>query len=193
MLGHHLTPLSLNLEVAGHLTEGKAAGHVLQAHTLAKLLLTDVREAVSQMREEASALHVATALKPLAENVPNMAIEMQVPDDLVISDPERAHVLLRAVQELITNAVRHSGASKLRIHLWRDAGMLLVDARDDGRGADGLAPGNGLRGLAERLQQYRGSVAVDTAPGHGFAVQLRLPMADDMAQPTLLRETGALR
>ena len=102
-------------------------------------------------------------------------------------------VLLRAVQELITNAVRHSGASKLRIHLWRDAGMLLVDARDDGRGADGLAPGNGLRGLAERLQQYRGSVAVDTAPGHGFAVQLRLPMADDMAQPTLLQETGALR
>ena len=149
-------------------------------------LLTDVREAVSQMREDASALHVASALKPLAENVPNMAIDMQVPDDLVIADPERGHVLLRAVQELITNAVRHSGASRLRIQMWRDAGMLLVDARDDGRGADGLAPGNGLRGLAERLRQYQGTVTVDTAPGHGFAVQLRLPLAGEIAPPPLL-------
>ncbi|HEX3141949.1 MAG TPA: histidine kinase dimerization/phosphoacceptor domain-containing protein, partial [Rhizobacter sp.] len=46
LLGHHLTALSLNLEVAGHLTEGKAQEHVRQSHTLAKLLLTDVREAV---------------------------------------------------------------------------------------------------------------------------------------------------
>ncbi len=186
LLGHHLTALSLNLEVAGHLTQGKANEHVRQSHALARLLLTDVREAVSQMREDASALHVASALKPLAENVPNMAIDMQVPDDLVIADPERGHVLLRAVQELITNAVRHSGASRLRIQMWRDAGMLLVDARDDGRGADGLAPGNGLRGLVERLRQYQGTVTVDTAPGHGFAVQLRLPLAGEIAPPPLL-------
>ena len=52
LLGHHLTALSLNLEVAGHLVEGKAQEHVNQAHTLAKLLLSDVREAVSQLREE---------------------------------------------------------------------------------------------------------------------------------------------
>ncbi|AXA84254.1 sensor histidine kinase [Lysobacter oculi] len=189
LLGHHLTALSLNLEVAGHLTEGKAAGHVRQAHTLAKLLLTDVREAVSQMREDSAALHLASALKPLAENVPNMDIEMQVPDDLVLVDPERAHVLLRAVQEIITNAVRHSGASKLRIQLWRDAGMLLVDARDDGRGAEQLSPGNGLRGLSERLRHYQGSVLVDTAPGHGFTVQLRLPLEGTITQPVALQHT----
>ena len=189
LLGHHLTALSLNLEVAGHLTEGKAAGHVRQAHTLAKLLLTDVREAVSQMREDSAALHLASALKPLAANVPNMDIEMQVPDDLVLVDPERAHVLLRAVQEIITNAVRHSGASKLRIQLWRDAGMLLVDARDDGRGAEQLSPGNGLRGLSERLRHYQGSVLVDTAPGHGLTVQLRLPLEGTITQPVALQHT----
>ncbi len=191
LLGHHLTALSLNLEVAGHLTEGKAAGHVRQAHTLAKLLLTDVREAVSQMREDGAALHVASALKPLAENVPNMAIEMEVPEELVISDPERAHVLLRSVQEIITNAVRHSGASRLRIQIWRDAGSLLVDARDDGRGAENATLGNGLRGLSERLRQYAGSVLVDTAPGHGFALQLRLPLVDSIKQPEGLQNTGA--
>src|SRR3546814_12036878 len=48
LLGHHLTALSLNLEVATHVSSGKAQEHVRQAHTLAKLLLTDVREAVSR-------------------------------------------------------------------------------------------------------------------------------------------------
>lgn len=52
LLGHHLTALSLNLEVASHLSSGKVNEHVRQAHTLAKLLLTDVREAVSQLRED---------------------------------------------------------------------------------------------------------------------------------------------
>jgi replicative DNA helicase len=52
LLGHHLTALSLNLEVAGHLAQGKAQEHVNQAHTLAKLLLSDVREAVSRLRDD---------------------------------------------------------------------------------------------------------------------------------------------
>ena len=66
LLGHHLTALSLNLEVAGHLTpEGRAREHVQQAHTLAKLLLTDVREAVSQLRE-GGAIDLAAALQPLS-------------------------------------------------------------------------------------------------------------------------------
>ncbi len=69
LLGHHLTALSLNLEVAGHLSEGRAQEHVQQAHTLAKLLLTDVREAVSQLREERGD-RPGAALRPLAENVP---------------------------------------------------------------------------------------------------------------------------
>ena len=60
LLGHHLTALSLNLEVAGHLSEGRVKEHVQQAHTLARLLLTDVREAVSQLRE-GGAINLAAA------------------------------------------------------------------------------------------------------------------------------------
>src|SRR6188768_65917 len=75
LLGHHLTALSLNLEVAGHLTEGKAQEHVRQSHTLAKLLLTDVREAVSEMREERG-IDLAAALRTLAEGVPALDVRL---------------------------------------------------------------------------------------------------------------------
>ena len=110
LLGHHLTALSLNLEVAGHLVEGRAKEHVSQAHTLARLLLTDVREAVSQLRED-GAIDLAAALQPLAENVPALDIHMDIDGPLTLDDPERAHVLLRCTQEIITNVVRHAAKS----------------------------------------------------------------------------------
>ena len=176
LLGHHLTALSLNLEVAGHLAEGRAKEHVSQAHTLARLLLTDVREAVSQLRE-GGAMDLSVALRPLAENVPSLDIAMDIESPLTIDDPERAHVLLRCTQEIITNAVRHSGARHLWIAARRDNGAIVVTARDDGRGADLLVAGNGLRGMRERLAQQGGTLDIDTRPGDGFRLRLVLPIA----------------
>ncbi|MGX5729960.1 sensor histidine kinase [Pseudoxanthomonas beigongshangi] len=177
LLGHHLTALSLNLEVAGHMTEGKAQEHVRQAHTLARLLLTDVREAVSQLRDS-GAIDLGAALLPLAEKVPALAIHMDIEEPLTLDDPQRAHVLLRCTQEIITNAVRHAGARNLWVHCRREAGCILIDARDDGGGADAVVSGNGLRGMAERLAQYGGALNVETQPGKGFCLHIRLPAAE---------------
>ncbi|SEK78937.1 Signal transduction histidine kinase [Pseudoxanthomonas sp. GM95] len=178
LLGHHLTALSLNLEVAGHVTEGRAQEHVRQAHTLARLLLTDVREAVSQLRESGS-IDLAAALWPLAEHVPSLDIHLDLHEPLTLEDPERAHVLLRCAQEIITNAVRHAGARNLWISCRREGADLLMDARDDGRGAGELVAGNGLRGMRERLRQYGGQMQLETAEGSGFHLHLRLPAASD--------------
>jgi len=175
LLGHHLTALSLNLEVAGHITEGRAQEHVRQAHTLAKLLLTDVREAVSQLRE-GDRIDLAAALRPLAEGVPSLAIHMDIPDALALNDPERAHVLLRCTQEIITNAVRHAEARNLWVSCRCEGERILVEARDDGRGAERVVAGNGLRGLRERLRQHGGDVAIETRPGAGFRLKLWLPV-----------------
>jgi len=174
LLGHHLTALSLNLEVAGHLAEGRAREHVSQAHTLARLLLTDVREAVSQLREN-GAIDLAAALQPLAENVPALDIHMDIEGPLTLDDPERAHVLLRCTQEIITNVVRHAGADNLWIRARREQGRIVMTARDDGRGAEKLAAGNGLRGMRERLAQYGGRLDIETRPQAGFRLHLTLP------------------
>ena len=176
LLGHHLTALSLNLEVAGHLTEGRAQEHVRQSHTLAKLLLTDVREAVSEMRDE-GAIDLSGAVRTLVEGVPALDIRLDLPEPLSIDDPERAHVLLRCTQEIITNAVRHAGASTLWLSIGRDATEARIQARDDGRGAESDAtPGNGLRGIRERLAAYGGRVDIITGRGQGFALDIRLPL-----------------
>ncbi|MCC8552326.1 sensor histidine kinase [Xanthomonas hortorum] len=176
LLGHHLTALSLNLEVAGHITEGQAQEHVRQAHTLAKLLLTDVREAVSHLRDS-GAIDLEAALSPLVTQVPSLDIHLDIAQPLTLDDPERAHVLLRCTQEIITNAVRHAGARNLWIQVRRDADTVLIDARDDGHGADTVAPGNGLRGMRERLNQYGGQLEIQTRRGDGFGLRISVPGA----------------
>jgi signal transduction histidine kinase len=192
LLGHHLTALSLNLEVAGHLVEGRALEHVNQAHTLARLLLSDVREAVSRLRTD-DAIDMAATLLPLADHVAGLQIRMEMPRPFLLDDPERAHVLLRCTQEIITNAVRHAGAGELRLAYAYDAdGGVRVQARDDGRGAEAPVAGNGLRGMRERLAAYGGQVDIATRPGEGFLLDIRLPLdRGRRAAPHLAGETTA--
>lgn len=176
LLGHHLTALSMNLEVAGHLTQGTAQEHVGQAHTLAKLLLSDVREAVSQLRDS-DAIDLAASLRLLAGNVPNLDITITVPDRFTLDDAELAHVILRCTQEIITNTIRHAHAGSLRLQYSRDEGGIGLQARDDGRGSAAAPSGNGLQGMRERVQARGGQMSIDTSPGGGFGLSLWFPHA----------------
>lgn len=175
LMGHHLTALSLNLEVASHLSAGAATDHVRQAQAVAKLLLSDVREVVSQLRESDS-IDLSDALGSLVEGVPSLSIDLQLPDQFSVGDPRRAQVLLRCAQEIITNTVRHAAAR----HLWLiferegDHGVVLR-ARDDGQGADQLKSGNGLNGMRERLAEFGGRLDIVTEKGQGFALAIHLP------------------
>lgn len=186
LLGHHLTALSLNLEVAGHLVQGAALEHVNQAHTLARLLLSDVREAVSRLRAE-EAIDMSATLQPLVETSAGLRIALQMPQPFLLDDPERAHVLLRCTQEIITNAVRHAQAGELRLQYRYDGRSVRLLASDDGRGAESPAAGNGLRGMRERLAAFGGRVEIRTRPGEGFQLELQLPLDDGAFPPPRMR------
>jgi signal transduction histidine kinase len=174
LVGHHLTALTLNLEVVTHLVDGKVLEHVQQAHSLAKLLLADVREVVSDMRQD-DMVNLADALHTLIGGVPKPRIHLDLPFQEVMTEPQRAQVLLRCVQEMITNSVRHAQAENLWIRLSMTREGLAMSARDDGIGADKVAVGNGLLGMAERLKQLGGKLEIESEPGSGFALHAWLP------------------
>ncbi len=174
LVGHHLTALTLNLEVVTHLVEGKPLEHVQQAHSLAKLLLADVREVVSDMREN-DKIDLAEALRALVEGVPEPKVHLNLPGELALTDPLRAQVLLRCAQEMITNSVRHARARNLWIEARSDAKSLYLMARDDGRGVNQVEMGNGLQGMSERLKQLGGKLEIESKPGAGFALFAWLP------------------
>jgi len=84
-------------------------------------------------------------------------------------------VLLRCVQEMITNSVRHARARNLWIRLSINREGLAMSARDDGIGTRKVTAGNGLTGMAERLRQLGGKLELESEPGAGFGLHAWLP------------------
>jgi signal transduction histidine kinase len=175
LVGHHLTALTLNLEVATHLVDGRALEHVQQAHSLAKLLLADVREVVNEMRVD-DKVDLAAALRTLVTGVPEPLIHLDLPLELAMTDPRRAQVMLRCAQEMITNSVRHARAKNLWIGLVEDVSGVALTARDDGRGVKNVEAGNGLSGMAERLRQLGGELKIESSQGAGFSLHAWIPV-----------------
>jgi len=101
-------------------------------------------------------------------------------DGALIGLPDPLNITVyRVVQESLTNVLRHAGATRVRILLVADAGALLLTVQDDGRGMDVAATarrGLGLLGAAERAAAAGGELRVDSAPGAGVRLQLRLPL-----------------
>ena len=73
--------------------------------------------------------------------------------------PERATVLAMAVREAVTNILRHASASTVRFVLAEADGIVTLDVIDDGHGGADRS-GGGLTGLAARLAEAGGSLAV---------------------------------
>ena len=177
LLGHHLTALNVNLEVAAHLTDGKARDHVEHAQSLGKLLLSDVRAVVSDLRDDGT-IDLSAILPRIVEPIPAPHIELAFDGDVGLADPARAHAVLRAVQEIITNAIRHSGAANLKMQVRADGDQIDLHAEDDGQGVYEIRPGYGLRGLRERAEELGGTLTHSSARGRGFQVHLRIPRSE---------------
>ncbi len=82
-----------------------------------------------------------------------------------------------AVAEALANAVRHSGAHTVRIHLRHAAGTLRAEVIDDGAGGADHAAGTGLAGVERRLATFDGILAVSSPPGGPTIVAIEVPCA----------------
>jgi signal transduction histidine kinase len=173
VVGHQLTALALELEVATHRRDGTGDDHVRRARTIAKELLTDVRSAVGQLRGPRHDLR--DTLTRIATHLPHPEIHLEVDDELEVED-ETSIALVRCVQEIMTNTVRHADADHLYIELSRSNGHVVLDAHDDGHGTDLLEPGHGLTGIRERIEALDGTVAFASHPGHGLHIRARVPV-----------------
>jgi signal transduction histidine kinase len=173
-LGHHLTALCLQLEVAKNVADGRATEPVEAAHAITKRLLAELRDVVGAMRAD-EPLDLARALRMLVAGVPRPKVHLKLPQTLEISDPALAHTLFRCVQEALTNAVRHARADNIWIELASDDGRLAIVARDDGCGTDRLERGNGLSGLFERVEGLGGRVEIDSSAGRGLTLRAFVP------------------
>jgi signal transduction histidine kinase len=92
--------------------------------------------------------------------------------------PGKVRDVLAALQEALANVWRHAHARSAQVDLALSGDTLSLSVRDDGRGFEVAGPssaGIGLRDIRERALRHQGTVEVESAPGDGTQVRIRIP------------------
>lgn len=174
LLGHHLTALTIHLQVAQRQTEGEVQAQISQCHQIAKLLLSDVREAVSDLREQNNNT-LESVLTTLTQNVPQLTVHLNVDNTLPALSIEHTETLLRIAQESLTNTLRHADASDVWLDVEYRDGQVTLQVKDNGKGCAAMKEGNGVKGMRERIERLGGTFKINSLHGH-FSSQASLPV-----------------
>ncbi len=178
-LGHTLTTLDIQLEVAQKLREHDP-NQALQALDTAKLLasecLQDVRRALQTLHR--SPFDLQQALYALVEQVKQhqlfqVYMEIQLPPLPL----QTSHQLYCIVQEGLTNIQKHADATCVKLRSYVSEHEVIIELIDDGKGfnPDLSHEGFGLRGMQERVQLLGGQLLIKTAPGQGTSIHVAIP------------------
>jgi PAS domain S-box-containing protein len=104
---------------------------------------------------------------------------MDLPQEDIAIDPERATAIFRIFQETLTNVARHADASEVKVRLAKEGGELTLEVHDNGKGIskDTLASGKslGILGMRERAMLLGGELTIGGTPGNGTTVSVRIP------------------
>lgn len=177
LLGHHLTALTIHLQVASRQSEGEVKKSIDQCHQLSKLLLSDVREAVSDIRDK-SKIDLQASIASILAALPNLQAAVELDENINISDIHTADAIIKCIQESITNTLKHAKGKHMSIKLhYTDPQQqsLSLSIENDGHMPATIKEGNGLTGMKERLANIHGSVEFMLKPGK-FLTHISIPV-----------------
>lgn len=129
------------------------------------------------------------ALNDLAEST-TRAFEVQCDfrfdNPVKVQDTQTAVQLFRVAQEAVSNAVKHSQATRVEIHLARQSGNIVLTVRDNGVGIPDKAAkgtGMGLLTMSHRAQMMGGTVSFSSRPQGGTQVTCSVPAPTKAPKP----------
>lgn len=183
LLGHTLSLVAIKSELAGKLLERDphaAREQIREVERVAREALAQVRQAVSGIR--AAGLEAELAASRLALLSAEVHMDQRLAPVALAAEVESALAL--ALREAVTNVLRHARAARVEVELHADGSHAELLIVDDGRGGADDS-GHGLAGMRERLAAVGGTLVIDSPPGAGTRLRLRVPRLPDApaAQP----------
>jgi signal transduction histidine kinase len=187
-IGQQLAVLTIDLQLASEAGDNHVSSALARAQSIAtslhdlshrvhpaKLRLIGLIPALKALERELSESEMAIVVTH--ENVPDV-----LPLDLTLC-------LFRVVQEALQNALEHSHTNRVSVHVRSESPALLaLTIADYGVGFDVTAArrdGLGLLSMSERLEALGGSLYIDSRPGGGTRLEVRVPLPT--ADPRHLR------
>jgi signal transduction histidine kinase len=135
----------------------------------AHLQLLGITDALRDLQHEMSTNGVKIAFSH--DNMPD-----SVPPDVMLC-------LYRLAQEALRNALKHSGADEVLVHLQGGQDLVMMRIQDNGVGFDpgALHKGLGLISMSERVQILGGRLNIQSQPGHGTTISAWIPLNEEHA------------
>lgn len=183
-----MTGIALQLDMVGNQFEknhGIAQHHLKLARNLMRQSQLDLRRSVWGLRSRATEqFNLTNALITNGRQITGGAgirLEVETSGEANALSEVVEENLLRIGQEAITNVVKHSGASLLKIDLRFDPQRVVMQIRDNGKGfapegCAGPKDGHfGLLGITERTERMGGHVLITSAPNQGTSIRVEIP------------------
>ncbi|MEU5592336.1 sensor domain-containing protein [Streptomyces sp. NPDC020298] len=151
----------------------------------AKQLIAQARqasvEALGELRDLVRGIHPPVlAERGLGDAVRALALRLPVSTEVEVEMAGRADAPVEsaayfAVSEVLTNAVKHSGADRIWVDVHHSEGMLRITVTDNGKGGAVVGAGSGLWGVERRLGTFDGVLAVSSPAGGPTMVTMEIP------------------
>ncbi|MFC8417899.1 sensor histidine kinase [Streptomyces coelicoflavus] len=138
-------------------------------------------DALTELRELVRGIHPPVlAERGLGDAVRALALRLPVASEVDVDLTGRADAPVEAaayfaVSEILTNAVKHSGADRIWIDMHHEEGRLRVSVTDNGKGGASIGAGSGLAGVERRLGTFDGVLAVGSPVGGPTMVTMEIP------------------
>ncbi|MDO4488267.1 MAG: hypothetical protein Q4B67_04180 [Eubacteriales bacterium] len=131
-------------------------------------------ESLSSLMEEASAGEEPDACSEVIRIAKSIGISVITEGELP-HDNEKAYLLVVALRECVTNALRHAAATELYMKISEDDSFINAEFSNNGEAPDKeIVPGGGLSSLKERIEKAGGEMLISSTPG--FVLTVRLPV-----------------
>jgi two-component system sensor histidine kinase UhpB len=187
-IGQNLTAVVLELKRLHGRVEPDWSDTLADAQELARESLDELRRISYELRPAVlEDLGLRSALAALCDSVGRRAgieVSHAVDGALPPLPPEVELAVYRITQEALTNAIRHSGCSRVQVILGGGVDVLVLRVVDNGRGVAGdLRTGGGIRGMRERALTIGGELLLGDGEAGGVEVGLTIPVATPARTP----------
>lgn len=180
-VGHTLTKAILQIEAAKALmlVDREAAFYKIEAASeQARQSLDELRMAVRKLKTSNQTKTLKERLERLADSTyhsTDMQVILQYEEMGSLTDYQEK-VVFNAVMEAVTNSMKHSDCTMVKISCVRQGLECVVTVHDNGCGCDTMEPGFGLSNIKNHIIEIGGSMMVQSRTGDGFRITLRFPL-----------------
>jgi PAS domain S-box-containing protein len=154
--------------------DGRAEQHVAEAREAAERGMRELRELSHGILPSVLTIGGLRAAVDSFVSRLDLLVEVDVASERLPADLEASAYFI--VAEALTNVVKHAGATEASVRAVVRDEVLELDVRDDGAGGASL-DGHGLVGVADRVHALGGSLRLDSPPGSGTVLSVRLPLS----------------